>query len=124
MNYIKIAEKFKTLRMASIGSQDASMHIDNTEDLRGIAMGRLMDIMASSQMFVGGSSGPAHLASLCGLPHITWGTKIIENRYLSSWNPFHTPVIFRPYWHPTVDEIEKLVRIFMGIKRKTAEKPE
>lgn len=116
-NYLKIAEKFKHLRMASIGTQNESSCIDHTEDLRGIGLQKLMDIMSSSQMFVGGSSGPAHLASLCGLPHITWGISIIEKRYLESWNPFQTPVIFRPYWHPEVDEIEKLIKIFMGIKR-------
>lgn len=58
----------------------------NLEDLTAIFL--------RSEVVVGSSSGPMHLASLAKVPHIVWGggRADIGPRYLRDWNPFHTPV--------------------------------
>jgi ADP-heptose:LPS heptosyltransferase len=73
--------------------------------------------MANSTVLVGPSSGPVHLASLCGLPHVTWSPKnatgIMSNkdRYERIWNPLKTPVTFiEGSWNPEVKEIVGAVR--------------
>lgn len=62
---------------------------------------QVMDVLASSRLIVGPSSGPMHLAALCGCPSLVWcrvngnvpprGTTLGE-RYRTKWNPFRTPV--------------------------------
>ena len=80
--------------IACIGTVDAAYHIPSTVDLRGIALGKLTDILANSRLVVGPSSGPIHLASLCGCPHVTWGEPHLEQRYAQAWNPLATPMQF------------------------------
>ena len=69
---------------------------DGTVDLRGAPLEAQCAALAAAQCAVGPSSGPIHLASLCGCPHVTWyaishASKI---RYTGGWNPFQTPVRF------------------------------
>ncbi len=52
----------------------------------------LLTIMQRSKFAVGQSTGPAHFASLAGVPHAIWGSRRIEERYTGSWNPHKTVV--------------------------------
>lgn len=100
------------MAIASIGTHDGALHVDGTDDMRGITLEKLADLMASSDVLVGPSSGPIHFGSLCGIPHVTWSPKdtaaVMPNkdRYATVWNPLNTPVSFLEVgWDPEVDEV-------------------
>jgi hypothetical protein len=65
----------------------------------------------------GHSSGPLHLASLCGTPHLVWTNrktygmgKTSREKYESWWNPLRTPVtVLDSGFDPTVDEVAGLI---------------
>lgn len=66
-------------------------------DLRGQSLEGQCTAIAAAKCVIGPSSGPIHLASLCGCPHVTWIASIhhtLEDRYKKLWNPFDTPVRF------------------------------
>ena len=75
------------------------------------------DILASSVLCIGPSSGAMHLASLCGCEHLVWTDRKIWNlgfkkgtnreRYETAWNPLKTPVtvIDDQGWNPPVSVI-------------------
>jgi len=68
-----------------------------TIDLRGRVLEEQCSALAAAKCVVGPSSGPIHLASLCGCPHVTWIASIhhtLEQRYTKLWNPFNTPAKF------------------------------
>ena len=117
-NYIKLVEEFDDVKIASIGSMSGAHHVPGTDDLRGVPLSLLVGVMANAQCVVGTSSGPLHLASHCGCPHvvITYdkGLKILGGknnryRYEKLWNPFKTPVsvIDKWGWHPPVEPVIK-----------------
>lgn len=54
----------------------------------------MISLFHQAKFVVGQSTGPAHLASLCGTPHAIWGPDRIEGRYLKSWNPHRTIVAY------------------------------
>lgn len=101
-------------KAASVGSLD-DYHVSGTIDKRGIPLQELMDLMASSQVIVGQSSGVMHLATLCGLKQVVWGdnktyfSETLERRYKEIWNPLGTPVawIETEAWDPDPNEILK-----------------
>ena len=85
--------------MGSIGLRSETLDLQNVQEFREQGLDRLMNIMASAQIVVGPSSGPMHLASLCGTPHLVWTDrrtyamrKTSREKYETWWNPFHTPV--------------------------------
>jgi hypothetical protein len=110
------------LRMASIGTQAYYPKI--TADLRNIPLNETMDLMAGATMVIGPSSGPLHLASLCGTPHIVWTDNKFwsaarmnnRTRYEKAWNPLGTPckVLDASGWDPPVETVASLV--LQGIK--------
>lgn len=66
-------------------------------DIRGQSLERQCISIAAAKCVVGPSSGPIHLSSLCGCPHVTWiasSHRTLEQRYTKLWNPFDTPVRF------------------------------
>lgn len=87
------------LTVAAIGSLEGAMCPSGAQDWRGMTMQKLMDAMASTRLVVGPSSGPMHLASLCGTPHLVWTDQVWysairatnRRRYESIWNPLSTP---------------------------------
>lgn len=105
--------------VVSIGTLDGSDHISGTIDMRGIPLEELMNVLASSKLLVGPSSGPMHLGALCGIPTLVWsGYKRSKARYEVDWNPLKTPVkvlsppIGHPWdsknaWQPELDHILK-----------------
>jgi hypothetical protein len=86
-------------QVGSIGlSSDASL-VPGTEDLRDQSLHEIMNKIAASRLVVGPSSGPMHLASLCGTPHLVWtdtrtyGMGLTSRaKYETAWNPLQTPV--------------------------------
>lgn len=116
-NWLQLVDRLRGYHIASIGTSEGAMWVPGTDDLRDIGMGYLMDIMASSRLVMGGSSGPMHLASLCGTPHLVWSTPINRTRYTRDWNPFNTKCIFydKEGFKPSVDSIEKLARDYMEL---------
>lgn len=67
--------------------------LDGCVDLRNMTtIEDLIAILHQSRFAVGQSTGPTHLASLCGVPHAVWGSLRIQERYLRTWNPHQTMV--------------------------------
>ena len=99
-------------KAASIGSKD-DYHVSGTEDMRGIPLQELMDLISGAHVIVGGSSGVMHLATLCGTRQVVWGdnkthfSETLEKRYRQTWNPFNTPVswVETDAWRPEVDQV-------------------
>jgi hypothetical protein len=78
--------------MVCIGSPDGAKYYGG-KDMRGAPLGEICDVLASAEVLVGPSSGPIHLGSLCGTPHVVWsGHYINKGRYEDWWNPLKTPV--------------------------------
>jgi len=105
-----LADQF--FNTASIGTKD-DMHIPGTEDMRGIPLQALMDLIAGAQVVVGQSSGVMHLASMCGTRHVVWADQktyfweTLDKRYKETWNPLGTEVdwIDTENWNPSPKEV-------------------
>jgi ADP-heptose:LPS heptosyltransferase len=117
-----LISKMDANKIACIGTTHAALHIDGTEDLRGKSIKDLTNILASSQVIVGPSSGPMHLATLCGCPQVVWcGNPFSitnKRRYEKYWNPFNTPVAYlhsEDNWDADTDSIlESIEKIKQG----------
>lgn len=98
------------ITIGCIGNDEA-FHIEGTDDLRGMDLEELIGIMGRSDLIVGPSSGPMHLASLCGLKHLVWSTEYNRVRYEKDWNPFGTEIIFygEDGWNPKPDAIKEII---------------
>jgi hypothetical protein len=103
----------KGLRVAAVGTQAHAP--GSATDLRNLPMAELMNVMAASKLMLGPSSGPIHLASLCGLTHVCWSDQKVQaavastnrQRYEKIWNPLSTRaiVIDKFGWNPPVDAV-------------------
>jgi len=96
----------------SVGTETEASYIPGTTDARGMPLNELFNRMREARLFISPSSGPAHLASLCGLPHVIWSDERQEviggtnrDRYERIWNPFNTPCRFIPTWQPTPETV-------------------
>lgn len=101
--------------IASIGTS-VDLHVEGTVDLRGTPLDEVVNYLAGCKLIVGGSSGPMHLACLCGTPIVVWGPRLasggsLEERYKQVWNPFKTRVeyICDDSWKPNPEEVLKRV---------------
>ena len=111
------------LRACSIGTQ--ADHIEGTDDKRHINMEVLCNIIRSSKIVLGPSSGPMHLASLCGTFHIVFtdAKKDIairatnKQRYKKLWNPFQTPceIMEDNFWRPHPDRVIKVIKEYLSL---------
>jgi len=85
-------------KIACIGTIKESGYIEGTDDLRNIPLNELFDILRNCEAVFGPSSGPMHLASLCGAPHVVFSTPSVtekdEIRYTKNWNPLKTHVLY------------------------------
>ena len=108
-NWNVLKEKFKDKKIACIGTTSSSGWIEGTDDLRNIPLGDLFDIMRNSHAVFGPSSGPMHLSSLCGCPHVVWSYSGNKTRYEENWNPLSTRVLFLDEygWHPSPEYVYK-----------------
>ena len=113
-NWVALAERLLAhkLKMATVGLIEGSGSLPGVEDKRGVPLHLTMDIMASSKLVVGSSSGPICLASLCGTPHLVWygGKRYVGatmgDRFKTLWNPLNTrcwPLSLG--WQPSVDNV-------------------
>tara|TARA_B100000700_G_scaffold330063_1_gene454413 strand:+ start:3838 stop:4671 length:834 start_codon:yes stop_codon:yes gene_type:complete len=103
-------EKWNTLRkllgeekkIGCIGTKKEAQHLPETYDLRDLELKKVCDIMRNAKCAFGPSSGPMHLASLCGTPHVVWSIPRNKTRYEENWNPLKTRVKFLDefLWHP------------------------
>lgn len=93
--------------IACIGTHSDSAHIEGTADLRGHELDLIFKVMSHAKCAFGPSSGPMHLASLCGTPHVVWSHGGNRERYERNWNPLNTPVLFldKHEWHPPADYV-------------------
>ena len=110
-----------------IGTSDSSIYRQGFYDYRDVPLDKLCDILASAKLVVGPSSGPMHLASLCGTPHLIWtddkfwgaceGTN--RERYETNWNPHGTKAIVldQDNWQPSVDTVEQAIKEFFNENR-------
>ena len=87
------------LRVGAVGLAADTLDLPGIADFRDRPLGAVMDLMAAAQLVVGPSSGPMHLASLCGAPHLVWTDrrtygmgKTSREKYERWWNPLGTPV--------------------------------
>lgn len=96
--------------MAIIGNSEA-YPINGADDLRGVSLHSLVKHINASKMVIGPSSGPMHLASLCGKKHLVWTPEFNRIRYETWWNPFNTEVILctEGNWHPKVETIKSKI---------------
>lgn len=119
--WAEVTHYFKNkLNMASIGISEQSEHIAYTKNLLNLNLDDLVNVMYSSKLVAGPSSGPMHLASLCKCPHLIWTNKKVwksvggnnRYRYEYAWNPFKTPVIVLDdcNWQPQVSEVIKAIK--------------
>ncbi len=87
------------LKVGCVGLSAATLDVPGVADFRDRPLAETMDLMASAKVVIGPSSGPMHLASLCGVPHVVWTDRGIyrmgktsRQKYESWWNPLNTPV--------------------------------
>ena len=104
--------KRENLSIASIGLKNDALLVPNTDDLLGVELKDMVDIMANSRIIAGPSSGPMHLASLCGLTQVVWSEHKNRQKYKVHWNPFNTKVVFycKESWNPTVENAYGLIK--------------
>ena len=92
-NWTAVLYDLAGMSAASVGTFAESIHVPGTTDLRGLDLEDLADVMASSKVILGTSSGAIHFATLCGLPQVTWsGSERTLARYAGKWNPFEVKV--------------------------------
>lgn len=114
--------KGKEYNAACIGSPDGAMHfqgLGGVYDYRGQSMENLIKMISKAKCIVGPSSGPMHLASLCGTPQIVftdkkhWGSCNGTNRerYEKNWNPKGTKTIIldEDDWQPPVEKVKTAI---------------
>lgn len=106
-NWNKLKSLLSDKRIACIGTKRESGWIEGTEDLRDHSLEEVFDVLRNAECAFGPSSGPMHLASLCGCPHVVWSIPNNHKRYTTNWNPLQTPVLFDSHhsWHPSADYV-------------------
>jgi hypothetical protein len=111
-NWMSLKEMLGDKKIACIGTKKESGHIEGTADLRDLGLKEVFSVMRNAECAFGPSSGPMHLASLCGLPHIVWSIPQNKIRYEENWNPLQTPVLFNSEfdWHPSPEYVYNLFR--------------
>lgn len=111
------------LRTGCIGLKKDTLELKGVADFRGMSLSDTLDLMASTRLIVGPSSGPMHLAALCGTPHLVWTDrrsytmrKTSREKYEHWWNPLGTKVtvIDDEGFDPAVERIAAEVKALAG----------
>ena len=110
-NWLSFVERLDAegVRIAQIGMRHQTYNL-GVMDFRGQPLENLVNIMASSRMIVGTSSGPMHLASLCGLKHLVLSDDTNVMRYKLHWNPFDTDCRITGAWHSPIPQVYALTK--------------
>ena len=100
-----------TYKIGIIGTYE-TYNLDYCDDYRNIPLKDTISLMNNTRLVVGPSSGPIHLASLCGTPHLLWNIKDNRKRYLKDWNPFNTKCYFYSDegWNPKMENIYNIIK--------------
>jgi hypothetical protein len=111
--FAEVRSEFAGLRICCIGT--CAKDVPGTDDKRNIPLADLCDLLASAKVLLSPSSGPAHLASYCGCPHVVMTDYKYQkqiratnrSRYERLWNPFNTPctVLDEDNWQPSVKTV-------------------
>jgi hypothetical protein len=112
------------LKIGCIGLTSATQELtgDFTE-FRNRPLSESLDLIASTRLVVGPSSGPMHLASLCGTAHLVWTDRAryargLTNRikYEHTWNPHGAQAIVLDEWgfQPTPEIVAGEIAKFFG----------
>jgi hypothetical protein len=80
-------------KIGCIGTKSQSGLVEGATDLRDLSLEETCTIIKGARAVFGPSSGPMHLTSLCGVPHVVWSVKD-QIRYTENWNPFNTPILY------------------------------
>lgn len=104
------------MRVGWIGTKAEAMARGGPdEDLRGLSLKKLIEVMSHSHLVIGPSSGPMHLASLCRVPHVVWsGNARDVIRYRERWNPFAVSHSMIRTWQPEVVAVRDQIGAFLG----------
>ena len=120
-NWVMLNERLSQhgIKVGCIGLSNHALHIIHTSNFLNVNIRYLVNIIASTKLVIGPSSGPMHLASLCKIPHLVWtdnrkwGSVSATNRerYETLWNPFQTKVkvLDDCNWQPTVNQVYEAV---------------
>lgn len=93
-------------RIVFIGHPDQSASIPEAQDCRQFVTANTAKLCGLAWCVIGPSSGPMHLASLCGTKQIVWSDNPSNlERYVALWNPFKTEVDFMHSKDPSVEEV-------------------
>ncbi len=90
----------KGYRLGALGLRNATLSPGGAwSDFRDRPLSETLDLIASARLVIGPSSGPMHLASLCGTPHVVWTDRgryarghTNRDKYEWWWNPLRTRV--------------------------------
>jgi len=120
---LMIKNEFTYYGIECIGSYESSLTVNGTLDYRGVGLRNLIKNISSAKVLIGPSSGPHHLASLCGTHSIVWtgterwdlGCKAGTNmeRYKTGWNPFGTSCDIIETWQPSVEEVFNMLAKYL-----------
>jgi hypothetical protein len=92
-------------RLACMGSREEALAFSGA-DLRGLPIRDLMNRLRAARLVVGPSSGPIHLAALCGVSHVVWSGNARDGiRYRDLWNPFQAEHRLIEDWKPSVKDV-------------------
>ena len=111
VNWQKLVDLLlKDYTIAAIGNNEA-FKLNGVDDYRNVSIKDSVSLLNRTKLVVGQSSGPLHLASLCGTPHFVWSEEYNRLRYLEHWNPHKTKVFFHSKfgWNPTADYIYRCI---------------
>jgi len=105
----------KQYTVAIIGNSEA-YKLKGVDDYRNVSIEDTISLLNRAKLVVGQSSGPLHLASLCGTPHFVWSEEYNRMRYTTHWNPHNTKVFFHSKmgWNPTFEYIHELIVVNMN----------
>lgn len=92
-----------------IGTKMDSGILPRATDMRNADLQDVFNVLKNAKCAFGPSSGPMHLASLCGCPHVVWSSSKNYKRYTETWNPLGTPVLFlhESAWQPPPEYVYK-----------------
>ena len=111
-NWRKLLNLLESDNVACIGTKEEALLIDGADDLRDAPLSQVFDVLAGAKCCFGPSSGPIHLASLCGCPHVVWSLPSDKARYEENWNPLKTKVLFdsKYSWQPEAQHIHDIFK--------------
>jgi hypothetical protein len=118
--WMRLTDRLSDFRIGCIGTETGALHIPGTEDLRGLNLENTCTVLRNAKLIIGPSSGPMHLASLCGTPQLVWSEPRNRRRYGKLWNPFKTPVYFLETWNPLPAHVLAECLIYNGPERTPA----